>query len=433
MHHHLALLLLHADQGETLRDVARVDWACEAVLSLRAAGDEMDWAAFEEFARSHGLQLRLRTILNDISDAIGERIGNRAARSVGSPLLALEQRLRGSTSEKWAAPKAAFVAFQRHRRNAGWFLKTLIDRGELLPALARAQFAALEARNRPPAVLARKGRDWAQRWRQNGRLRVPYAAGWSWPEVRGGRWSDGKLSVFSVPTDRPAGSPAVLIVSAVPFLPWPNHPVRVIVDAGARPQELTFHKAPLTHKAVPASVGADGHVTAGLAFDLPDRDSNHPDPRRLALFVSSLAVVPLNRRELPIELDLFGGSRPAELGPGWSKPEDAGTWTVGHDVYITAALIPGSGAAMLELDLVGIAPGGPVMVAIAIDGRWKKNVTLDATATTIQQDIVAADYAGGTLGIHIYVRNPRSPRSLGLSSDGRDLGLRVRRIVVRKR
>jgi hypothetical protein len=433
MHHHLALLLLHADQGETQRDVARVDWACEAVLTLRAAGDEMDWSAFEDFARSHGLQVRLRNILNDISDALGERIGNRASRSAGSPLLALEQQLRGRTSGKWAAPKAAFLAFQRHRRTAGWSLKTLIDRGELFPALARAQFAALDALNRPPAVLARQGRGWAQRWRQKGRLRAPYAAGWSWPEVRGGRWSDGKLAVFSVPTDRPAGSPAVLMLSAFPFLLWPNHPVRVTVDAGARPQELTFQQALTTHKVVPANVGADGHVTAGLVFDLPDRDSNHLDHRRLALFVSSMAVVPLDRREFPVELDLFGGSQPAELGPGWSQPEDSGTWTVGQDVYVTIALIPGSGRARLELDLVATAPGDPVMVAIAIADRWRKNVTLDATARTIQQDVVAADYADGTLGIHIHVRNPRSPHSLGLSSDGRDLGLHVSRIVVRKR
>lgn len=430
MHHHLAILLLHADQAVS-EDAGRVDWACEAVLALDASGAQMDWRAFEAFARSYGLQERLADIVDDLSSALGRRIGARRPGFLPRPVLHLEQNLRASRDTRHPGVGVALLAFQRHRRSAGWRLDKFLGRGELLPALARAEFAVIERSRQPLETIARNARNWARRWRARGKLRPRFVAGWSWLEVTGGRWSDGRIAVIQLPSVQAQGGLVALRLAARPFVPWPGHPLTLHVDAGCGCQRILV--TPLTRGiTVPARVDGDGFVTAGFSFDLPERDPTHPDPRRLALFVSDINVASIDTRELPVELDLCAASRPAELGSGWSATESGGTWTDGHDAYLSIGVEPGFKTARLELELAGIAPGDGVSAAIALSGRWRQNARLDASARFIYQEVRPNDCVDGMLSVRVHIRNPRSPASQGLSADRRALGLRVRRIVLRK-
>jgi hypothetical protein len=431
MHHHIALLLVHADKpAETV--VGRVDWACEAVLGLEAAGSEMNWRAFSAFASAYGLDVRLDEILDDIGKVIGRSIGQTAARSRPMPLLRLEQRLRDLPPATLATPAAAFLAFQKERRSAGWRLSRILARKALFPVIARTTFAGLRSSASPPEQLARAVRDWAVRWHRRGGYSSSFMAGWSYPEITGGRWTDGRAAALSVPSPHPAGTEVGLQLSGTSFVYRVEDRLEVAVAAGMETVSLAFDGMNTRdfQVTIPARVGDDGRVTAGLGLALPEQDPLHPELRRLGVSVHDAAVVPLTVRSLPVDLDLSErAARPQELGLGWSAAGRHGTWTDGDDAFLTIRTESTPAPARLALDIVAIAPpGDAVAVDLTVNGRPHKTLYVRAAATTIELGLPEGDLQSGKVAVHLRIRNPSSPASLGLGSDRRRLGLHVGRI-----
>lgn len=437
MHHHLAILLLHAEQVIP-NELLRVDWACEAMLALDAAGPEMDWHAFNAFSHSYGLDVRLTDMLEEISEAIGRRIGPLPGLRA-MPFLRLEQQLRRTPPARRSRLGTAFLEFQQQRRSAGWHLGALLDRGALLQAIARATFAAIKTSPVTPKALAQKGLQWATGffgWRSIVQHRRIFAAGWSYPEIIGGRWSDGRIAVVALPCPDPEGTPVTLRLSGLPFLPRPSDRLVLVVDAGWEVQGMVLDgtaagQFPLS---LAARVGRNSHVVASFGFCLPERDPLHPDPRELGLFVTDLAVKPLKRHSLPLVLDLSTKSaRPPEIGPGWSGPELGGIWTDGEAAYLWICVEPTTLPASIALEIDMIAPGAEsIGVDIHVNGRLRSCVNVDLSTPVLYVSLQAGDLREGLLSVCFNVANPSSPASLGLSGDERKLGFRVRKITVRR-
>ena len=438
MHHHLAIMLLHAEQAIP-NEVLRVDWACEAVLTLQAAGSTMDWHAFRAFGHSYGLDIRLADMLGEISEALGRRIGPRRASLRPMPLLRLEQRLRRTNPADLSRWGAAFLAFQQQRRGAGWRSGALLKRGALLEGVARATFAAIKPTPATPLTLAQTGRRWAEGFvgrRFLAGQRRTFAVGWSWPETTGGRWSDGSISIIVASCIEPVGTPIALRLAASPFLPRSTDALSLAVDAGWAIQCMALDGTTAAQfpVSIAARVGPDGRVVASIGFRLPERDPLHPDLRELGLFVTAFAVEPFKRHSLPLVLDLSTNSaRPPELGPGWSGPELGGIWTEGGASYLSIWVEPTQARSSLTLEIDMTTPGpDPIDVNATVNGRSCAAVRLDSSIPVLYTALLAGDLGDGLLSVRFNVANPSSPASLGLSSDRRRLGFRVRRITLRR-
>jgi hypothetical protein len=433
MHHHIALLLVHADKpAET--EVGRVDWACEAVLGLEAAGPAMDWRAFHSFARAYGLEVRLRAVLDDISAVLGRPIGGSGSRLRPMPLLKLEQRLRDTPMASLPAAGATFLAFQKERRSAGWRLSRIVARKALLRVIARTAFAGLQASDLAPDELAGAARDWAVRWQRRGRYNSSFMAGWSYPEIAGGRWTDGRVAALSVPASHPPGADVGLRLAGTSFVYRVEDRLDVAVNAGNETMSLAFDGLNTRdfEITIPARVGEDGRVTAGVGLALPERDPAHLELRLLGISLRDIAVVPLRIHSLPLSLELAGpAERPPELGLGWSSAGPHGTWTDGEDVFLMIRTERTPDVARFELEIIAIAPpGDAIAVDVTINGREHEPLQIRAPGDAINLGLPAGDLQAGKVAVHLRIRNPSSPAALGLGADRRRLGLHVSRIRV---
>jgi len=136
-----------------------------------------------------------------------------------------------------------------------------------------------------------------------------------------------------------------------------------------------------------------------------------------------------------IEFTETGNSGPCKRF-GWSHEEEEHTWTIGRCAELVVPLPPGERYLRLDVSLVPFVH--PPRLAeqrlrIEINGRALRELALDG------QDIVSVDIDVGQLAdpdaLCLVFNQPdaASPRSLGLSADGRVLGfgfqwLRVRRV-----
>ena len=438
MHHHLAIMLLHAEQAIS-SEVLRVDWACEAVLTLQAAGSTMDWHAFRAFGHSYGLDLRLADMLAEISEALGRRIGPLWPIRRPMPLLRLEQRLRRTSPADRSRWGGALLMFQQQRRSAGWRLGLLLNRGALLQAVARTTLAVINRSSAMPRALAQLGRIWAESFigrRFLAGQRRAFAVGWSWPETTGGRWSDGSIAVIVASCLEPLGTPVALRLAASPFLPRSADELSLAVDAGWAIQGLALDGTTAAQFPVSlaARVGPNGRVVASFGFRLPERDPLHPDLRELGLFVTDFAIEPFSRHALPVVLDLSTNSaRPPEIGPGWSGPELGGIWTEGEASYLSLWVEPTRAQASLTLEIDMTTPSAEeIAVNVTVNGRPRAAVCLDSSIPVLYTALLAGDLEEGLLSVCFNVANPCSPASLGLSGDRRRLGFRVRRITLQR-
>lgn len=115
------------------------------------------------------------------------------------------------------------------------------------------------------------------------------------------------------------------------------------------------------------------------------------------------------------------------LKHGWSHTESWGTWTDGQEARLVARLeIPEVPAMVLVLEAGGFShPSHPVIdVTVTLNG-----VPIGALSAQgglrPQRHAFVVPMAGGWLDIRLQIANPASPAVLGLSDDGRLLGLAV--------
>ena len=139
-------------------------------------------------------------------------------------------------------------------------------------------------------------------------------------------------------------------------------------------------------------------------------------------------------------LDVRNPSGPAGmLGQGWGDSEPWGRWTVGPEAEFTILPPPGSG---LRLELMGFvaslpAGTGPAQVVTLIGaggplGEWViDNEELAWYRAPIEPPPPSSPGSPpGPVTIRLSLSATRSPKSLGLSDDARELGIRAGRFVL---
>ena len=122
------------------------------------------------------------------------------------------------------------------------------------------------------------------------------------------------------------------------------------------------------------------------------------------------------------------------LGGGWGEAEKWGRWTVGPEAEFT--MVPPSDRGSLELMACAASFSGgerPTQVVTVTSGgehiaEWVVNdQALEWYRATVSLPV---EFLGDPLPFLLTFRTMRSPRSLGLSDDGRELGIRVSQFTL---
>jgi hypothetical protein len=122
-------------------------------------------------------------------------------------------------------------------------------------------------------------------------------------------------------------------------------------------------------------------------------------------------------------------------GPGWSYSDADGTWTDGTEARVVLPVHATAGADLaLTLDLMPylVPTSSARRVDVRIDDRHVARLSFDLRTYTpepIVVDVVSKQRASsGPLELGLVIRRPAVPASLGLSSDARRVGLKLRRL-----
>ena len=162
------------------------------------------------------------------------------------------------------------------------------------------------------------------------------------------------------------------------------------------------------------------------------------DDRMMGVFLRSLLVRKPCRYRLGSQFQLGEGSQDASALLGdWGGSEPSGRWTTGP----LAGLLLDVGepvASLLELEFDAIpflAPSQEKLpVEVTLSGRRVQTVSYEGAALAPSASRVllpAAAMDDGEILLGWRIREPRSPRSLGVSDDPRLLGLFIRNVTIR--
>jgi hypothetical protein len=141
-----------------------------------------------------------------------------------------------------------------------------------------------------------------------------------------------------------------------------------------------------------------------------------------------------NLQDGPLDLSLSGDPKGALLA-GWSEPEANGRWTDGREAALALDLGTARCAVTLEVTISAmVAPGAPrLRVEIWINRRRLEDwlfEQVDALPHVRTVTILDKALADRCQVLTFVIRNPTSPRSLGISSDTRQLGIFVHKLKL---
>jgi hypothetical protein len=92
--------------------------------------------------------------------------------------------------------------------------------------------------------------------------------------------------------------------------------------------------------------------------------------------------------------------------------------------------------ANLTLDLTSFhaANSDPLKVKISIEGGDRKELVFmpEQPQQSVRLELRQEDLVDGTITVHFNIDNPRSPAALGISADGRKLGIGLTRFMVER-
>jgi hypothetical protein len=151
------------------------------------------------------------------------------------------------------------------------------------------------------------------------------------------------------------------------------------------------------------------------------------------------SVAATARASTSTELDVASPSPiSGTLGAGWSEPEPWGRWTIGSQAEFTMILPPG-GARDIELgaELASFfsEPRNRQVVTVSIGSRPGGEWTIDNTDFEWKRLSIRlpSGFAEPAINVRLSFLTTMSPKSAGLSSDERQLGVRVRKLTLRSR
>jgi len=172
------------------------------------------------------------------------------------------------------------------------------------------------------------------------------------------------------------------------------------------------------------------------SFEIPAHDPAEDGP-----FLWTRSAEPWFRMPLDVIVPMTGPEQPSQhmLGKGWYDGEAQGTWsTASADLWLPLGDECASGAGCelaMRFSLVQLGAGRSTKIEAQSE---------HASATwTVTQESAAADEhrldlgtfhaPGSGLRVHLSIPEATSPKKLGLSDDGRTLGIMIHEIVVRSK
>jgi hypothetical protein len=124
------------------------------------------------------------------------------------------------------------------------------------------------------------------------------------------------------------------------------------------------------------------------------------------------------------------------LENGWSILENWGVWSEARRVTMVLPLASETLPANLTLDLTSFhaANSDPLKVKISIEGGDRKELVFmpEQPQQSVRLELRQEDLVDGTITVHFNIDNPRSPAALGISADGRKLGIGLTRFMVER-
>ncbi|HYB22317.1 MAG TPA: hypothetical protein VED41_00870, partial [Solirubrobacteraceae bacterium] len=278
-----------------------------------------------------------------------------------------------------------------------------------------------------------------------------YTAYGTWRAEGDGCWIAGRESRLQLPLVEPARGSLVLDLSADGFLApgCPRQRLRVAVN-GHRVSELVIeHGSELRDEPIvlPREAVA-GRGRLDLVLRTPDASSParlgiDDDDRRIGVFVRRARVRAPSAWEPGSRLMLGEGFDDASmLFDGWAGPEQRGRWMVGRRARLLMRLSRTLPALDLEMEAAPFLGPLPRKLTVELyindqrvgsvdyegvdEDPLKPSMTrLALPAGTVRDD--------GDVLIEWRIGDPRSPSSLGLSDDSRELGLFLVGLAVLER
>jgi len=173
-----------------------------------------------------------------------------------------------------------------------------------------------------------------------------------------------------------------------------------------------------------------------LAFQVRDFRLSEPDAHNETAIQSISSTAPDTSYQLGTIIRFNdSGSSERFRGSGWSYAEADHTWTEGNSAVLNFSGLPPSQPLTLKTALVGLTKDPELhaqMAAVYANGKkvadWQVTDRKEYTAS------IPADTVGDTGTLEIEFRIPRaaSPKSLGVNTDARVLGLCVFNLVIEK-
>jgi hypothetical protein len=258
-----------------------------------------------------------------------------------------------------------------------------------------------------------------------------------------GTWTLGPQTELAVHLTRPFEDAAILRLTLNDFAVSHDHPVlKVSVSVNETAvSQWTFGPSRTTverQMVLPAHLLAENNlVRISFQIDSPHTPvelgwSRH-DLRPLGFRLSTLSITEVLKYRLGDVMDFkVGGAAIELLDEGWSHPDPAGCWTVGDRALLNVALTDPAENADLFLSLLFsgsmVGKGGPGLpVRLSWDGRILAEWVFDVAGESRRSVVIPGDLVAGRreMTFIIEVADPRSPESLGWSSDPRPLGIRL--------
>ncbi len=273
------------------------------------------------------------------------------------------------------------------------------------------------------------------------------AAYGTWRAEGQGCWIAGREACLMLAVAQPARGSLVLELSADGFLPEGIARQRLNVAVnGADVAELAI-EANRNLRNEPLHVPA--HAVAGrdrLELRLRAPDAVSParmgigdDDRRVGVYLRGLLVRQPRAYQIGATLSLGVGSgdESALLG-GWGASEPSGRWTIATAAQMLLDVGQSSGPLELEFNAIPfLAPSRrSVHVEVLVDGRAVHTVSYEgevSVASASRLVLPEGTGRGGEILLGWRIRDPRSPLSLGISDDARELGLFIRRVRIAPR
>ena len=265
-----------------------------------------------------------------------------------------------------------------------------------------------------------------------------------WRAEGEGSWIAGRQARLMLELAEPTSGSLVLELDAEGYLPEGISSQRLGVavngvDVGElaidRPRSLRPQGLVLPTEAIGAS--------RTLELLLQARDAVSPahlgladDDRSMSVYLRRLRVRAAEAYRLGDELRFGEGSRDeGYVAGGWGSAEEAGRWSIAPVAQLLLRVEETPGQLQLEFDAIPhLAPNRSRMqVEVLLEGRRLGAVEYEgeAPAPAVRRlTLPKGAGAGGEILLGWRIEEPRSPQSLGLSDDPRELGLFLRRVVV---